>query len=107
MCYLAAVYSNLLVHRAPLDLQGNEALTFTGHEYRAPFECRGDLETLDLDAVDALIVPSGMVADRLRDTDDLARLPLPPSFCTAPSSGRDWARGSSATGSGPAHRNRP
>ena len=56
-------------------LWGNEALTFTGHEYRAPFECRGDLETLDLDAVDALIVPSGMVADRLRYTEDFARLP--------------------------------
>jgi protease I len=56
-------------------LWGNDALIFKGHEYHAPFECRGDLETLDLDTVDALIVPSGMVADRLRYTEDLQRLP--------------------------------
>lgn len=59
-------------------LWGNEALTFKGHEYHAPFECRGDLEKLDdaaLDELDALIVPSGIVSDRLRYTEDLSRLP--------------------------------
>jgi protease I len=59
-------------------LWGQEAITFKGHEYHAPFECRGDLEALDdaaLDELDALIVPSGMVADRLRFTDDLSKLP--------------------------------
>ena len=59
-------------------LWGNASLTFKGHEYHAPFECRDDLETLDdaaLDGLAALIVPSGMVADRLRYTEDLSRLP--------------------------------
>jgi len=56
-------------------LWGNDALTFKGHEYHAPFECRGDLETLDLDSLDALIVPSGMVSDCLRYTEDLTKLP--------------------------------
>ena len=39
-------------------LWGNAAITFKGHEYHAPFECSGDLETLDLDSLAALIVPS-------------------------------------------------
>ena len=59
-------------------LWGNEAITFKGHEYHAPFECRGDLEKLDdttLDQYAALIVPSGMVSDRLRYTEDLGRIP--------------------------------
>jgi protease I len=59
-------------------LWGNEAITFKGHEYHAPFECRGDLEKLDdaaLDEYAALIVPSGMVSDRLRYTEDLSRVP--------------------------------
>jgi protease I len=59
-------------------LWGQDAITFKGHEYHAPFECRGDLEALDdaaLDALDALIVPSGMVSDRLRYTEDLSKLP--------------------------------
>jgi protease I len=59
-------------------LWGQQAITFKGHEYHAPFECRGDLEALDdvaLDGLAALIVPSGMVADRLRYTEDLGRLP--------------------------------
>ncbi len=59
-------------------LWGQESITFKGHEYHAPFECRGDLESLDdaaLRELDALIVPSGMVSDRLRYTEDLAKIP--------------------------------
>lgn len=59
-------------------LWGQDAITFKGHEYHAPFECSGDLEALDdaaLDTLDALIVPSGMVSDRLRYTEDLSQLP--------------------------------
>jgi protease I len=59
-------------------LWGNESITFKGHEYHAPFECRGDLEALDdaaLDDLSALIVPSGMVSDRLRYTEDLSKVP--------------------------------
>lgn len=58
-------------------LWGAESLTFTGHEYRATVEVTNDLEQLDFDALsetDALIVPSGMVADRLRYSEDVNRL---------------------------------
>jgi protease I len=50
-------------------LWGQESLTFTGHEYQQPLTVSGDLEAVDdagLAGMDALIVPSGMVADRLR-----------------------------------------
>lgn len=57
-------------------LWGSDSLTFTGHEQRAPIEVSGDLEKLDYDELSrlsALIVPSGMVADRLRYTDNVSR----------------------------------
>jgi hypothetical protein len=59
-------------------LWGNDMLTFKGHEYHAPFECRASLESLDdatLDTYAALIVPSGIVSDRLSYTDDLNKMP--------------------------------
>ncbi|MGW0807713.1 DJ-1/PfpI family protein [Nonomuraea sp. NPDC002799] len=52
-------------------LWGQDELTFTGHEYRAPFTVRHSLEDLDLGRYAALIVPSGMVSDRLRYSDDV------------------------------------
>lgn len=59
-------------------LWGAERITFTGHEWRAPFEVGETFETLDDEALrgfDALIVPSGMVADRLRYTEDPRLVP--------------------------------
>jgi protease I len=56
---------------------GQTSLTFTGHEYRAPFVATRDLEHLsddELRSYDAVIVPSGMVSDRLRYTEDVDRL---------------------------------
>jgi protease I len=53
------------------------SLTFTGHEHRAPVTVDGDLESLDYDELSrlsALVVPSGMVADRLRFSEDIERL---------------------------------
>ncbi|RBQ15271.1 thiamine biosynthesis protein ThiJ [Spongiactinospora rosea] len=50
-------------------LWGQRQITFTGHEYRAPLVVDQSLEGLsddDLRGYDAVIVPSGMVADRLR-----------------------------------------
>jgi protease I len=58
-------------------LWGQSALTFTGHEYRAPFPVTMGVEDLgddELRSYDALIVPSGIVADRLRYTEDITRL---------------------------------
>ncbi|SDC90570.1 DJ-1/PfpI family protein [Actinokineospora iranica] len=57
-------------------LWGSESQTFTGHEHRAPITVTGDLEKLDYDELSrfsALIVPSGMVSDRLRYAEDVAR----------------------------------
>ncbi|MFH8491864.1 DJ-1/PfpI family protein [Streptomyces longisporoflavus] len=56
---------------------GNKSITFTGHEHRAPLTVTRGLEDLDdrgLREYKALIVPSGMVADRLRYTEDIERL---------------------------------
>jgi protease I len=50
-------------------LWGESELTFTGHEHHLPFTVDGDLETISDDTLrgfDALVVPGGMVADRLR-----------------------------------------
>lgn len=59
-------------------LWGKDSLTFTGHENRYPFECTESFEGIDDDELrsySALIVPSGMVADRLRWTPDVSQLP--------------------------------
>jgi protease I len=58
-------------------LWGNKSITFSGHEYRAPLTVEKSLEDLDdrrLLEYSALIVPSGMVADRLRYTEDIEKL---------------------------------
>jgi protease I len=50
-------------------LWGNTSLTFSGHEWRVPFACNETFENMDdatLDSYSAIIVPSGMVSDRLR-----------------------------------------
>lgn len=59
-------------------LWGTEGITFYGHEYKAPLYCQESFEALtdaDLDDYAALIVPAGMVADRLRYTEDIHQLP--------------------------------
>ena len=64
-------------------LWGQSAITFKGHEHVAPFECRESFETItdaELDQVSAVIVPSGYVSDRLRYTEDLAKLPPATAF---------------------------
>jgi protease I len=58
-------------------LWGQPELTFTGHEWRVPFTAYESLEGVDDDSLGsfaAVIVPSGMVADRLRYTEDVNRL---------------------------------
>lgn len=59
-------------------LWGQPVLTFLGHEFHLPFECRQSFEDMDdgiLNSYSAIIVPAGMVADRLRYTADINRLP--------------------------------
>ena len=59
-------------------LWGQPALTFKGHEYQIPMEVRESFEGMDdaaLKTYSAVIVPSGMVSDRLRYTEDINKLP--------------------------------
>lgn len=59
-------------------LWGQQSITFKGHEYHAPFECHESFENMSdesLASFAAVIVPAGMVADRLRYTEDTGTLP--------------------------------
>lgn len=79
-------------HRFPEDgaelhflsrLWGQPSLTFRGHEYHIPFECHETFETIDdreLATYSAIIVPSAMVSDRLRYTEDVNKLPPATEF---------------------------
>lgn len=58
-------------------LWGQPSLTFFGHEYKAPLQCQESFEDMSdeqLHSFDAVIVPSGIVSDRLRYTDDVNKL---------------------------------
>ena len=60
-------------------LWGQESITFSGHEWQAPFVADRSLENLDdedLRSYRAVIVPSGMVSDRLRYSENVD-LPSP------------------------------
>jgi protease I len=62
---------------------GQSSLTFKGHEYHAPFECHESFEDMDnqtLRSYSAIIVPAGMVADRLRYTEDVTKIPPATEF---------------------------
>jgi protease I len=64
-------------------LWGQPQLTFTGHEYKAPLVCDASFENMDdetLRSYSAIIVPSGIVSDRLRYTDKLTELPPATEF---------------------------
>ncbi|MBL0174607.1 MAG: DJ-1/PfpI family protein [Ignavibacteria bacterium] len=64
-------------------LWGQQSITFTGHEFRTPFECRESFEGMDDDTLrgySAIIVPAGMVSDRLRYTEDVTRIPPATEF---------------------------
>ena len=55
-------------------LWGQPSLTFTGHEWKVPFECHESFEGMsdeELRSYDAIIVPSAIVSDRLRYSENL------------------------------------
>jgi protease I len=59
-------------------LWGQPGLEFKGHEFRAPFYCDRTFEGMsdaELASYAAIIVPAGMVSDRLRYTPDVSQLP--------------------------------
>jgi protease I len=58
-------------------LWGQSSLTFTGHEYKVPFQVCESFENMDdatLRSYSAVIVPSAIVSDRLRYTEDVHKL---------------------------------
>ncbi|MEO0770443.1 MAG: DJ-1/PfpI family protein [Cyanobacteria bacterium J06649_4] len=58
-------------------LWGQPSITFTGHEYKVPFTCSESFENMsdeELKSYDAIIVPSAMVSDRLRYSEDPTKL---------------------------------
>ena len=64
-------------------LWGQPYLTFKGHEEKYPFEVRESFEAIDdaaLAEYSAIIVPSGIVADRLRYTEDVNKVPPATAF---------------------------
>ena len=57
-------------------LWGQPSLSFRGHEEHYPFECDETFEGMsdtELRSYAAIIVPSGIVSDRLRYTDDVTK----------------------------------
>lgn len=59
-------------------LWGQPQLVFYGHEQKKPLTCNESFEQIDdemLKSVQAVIVPAGYVADRLRYTEDINTLP--------------------------------
>jgi protease I len=64
-------------------LWGQPFITFKGHEQHYPFECRESFENMDdatLRSYSAIIVPSGIVSDRLRYTEDPKKVPPATEF---------------------------
>jgi len=59
-------------------LWGMKSLMFTGHDYHVPMECSESFEDMSDQALAgyaAVIVPSGMVAERLRYSEDPKAIP--------------------------------
>lgn len=64
-------------------LWGQPKITFTGHEYKIPMDCDESFENMsdgELRSYDAIIIPSGMVSDRLRYTEDVTKIPPASEF---------------------------
>ena len=77
-------------------LWGNDSITFSGHEFRAPLYCNESFEALDDKALDeyaAIIVPAGIVADRLRYTEDVNKLPPACTFLKKVFARKDIVKG--------------
>jgi len=77
-------------------LWGQEKLTFIGHEYKIPMDCNKSFENMDdkeLKSYDAIIVPSGIVSDRLRYTEDVKKIPPACEFMKRIFSEKDIIKG--------------
>jgi protease I len=77
-------------------LWGQPYLTFKGHEFQAPFECHKSFENMsdeELRSYSAIIVPSAIVSDRLRYTDDINKLPPAVEFIKRAFAEKDIIKG--------------
>ena len=77
-------------------LWGQERITFHGHEYRAPFEVSETFEGMSDDELRiyaAIIVPSAIVSDRLRYTEDVTKLPPATEFLARAFAEKDIVKG--------------
>jgi len=77
-------------------LWGQASITFLGHEFRAPLECNESFENMDeatLKEYSAVIIPAGMVADRLRYTEDVKTLPPAVEFIKKAFDQKDIVKG--------------
>jgi len=64
-------------------LWGQPQLTFRGHEYQVPMDVNESFEGMSDEALrefSAIIVPSGIVSDRLRYSEDVSQLPPATEF---------------------------
>ncbi|MBI4651637.1 DJ-1/PfpI family protein [Candidatus Desantisbacteria bacterium] len=64
-------------------LWGQNHITFLGHEYKIPVDCNESFEKItdeELETYSAIIIPSGMVSDRLRYTEDSNKIPPAAEF---------------------------
>jgi protease I len=64
-------------------LWGSDKLTFKGLKFQTPFDCNESFENMDdenLRSYAAIIVPAGMVSDRLRYSQDVNKLPPATEF---------------------------
>jgi protease I len=77
-------------------LWGQPYITFKGHEQHYPFECHETFENLtdaELRSYSAIIVPSGIVSDRLRYTEDVAKVPPAVEFLKRAFAEKDILKG--------------
>jgi protease I len=74
-------------------LWGQTRLTFTGHEWKVPFEVSESFEDKDPKDYAAVIVPSAMVSDRLRYTEDVRKIPPATEFLRRAFAEKDVLKG--------------
>lgn len=77
-------------------LWGQQSITFKGHEYHIPMDCHESFEGMsdkELAGYSAIIVPAGMVSDRLRYTENIAVEPPATTFLRRAFANKDIIKG--------------
>ena len=77
-------------------LWGQERITFHGHEYKVPFDVSESFEGMsdeELGSYAAIIVPSAIVSDRLRYSEDVTKLAPATEFLKRAFARKDIVKG--------------